>query len=545
MLGLMQDRPLLISSVLDHAARYHRASKIVSVNADGSRVRTSWPEVAQRAAQLAHALARRGVGAGERIATLAWNNRHHLELYYGVSGMGAVLHTVNPRLFPGQILFILRDAADTHLFVDPSILPLVESMTDELPPALKTVVVMGGPETVPAECTLRGRVELLDHETLIAGEPTHYAWPEMDERSASSLCHTSGTTGDPKGVLYSHRSTILHAWACIAPEVYGMRALDVVTPVVPMFHVNAWGIPYCAAMSGASLVLPGPKLDPASLYALFEEEGVTFSAGIPTIWTMLLHHLRAEPGRRFSKPPRLLVGGTAMPTAITAGLVKEYGVDVCHGWGMTEISPVGAVSAVTPAQADWDVDRLVAYKRKQGRPFFGIEHKIVDADGREIAEDGEAFGELLVRGPWCASGYFGRPGDPAFTGDGWFRTGDVATKDPLGTIEIVDRAKDVIKSGGEWISSIALENLIMAHPMVAEAAAVPVHDPKWDERPLLLVVPKPGTSPTQEDILGFYEGKVAKWWIPDAVRFVDELPKTATGKMWKAEIKRRMRESGA
>ena len=545
MFGLMQDRPLLISGILEHAAKNHKASKIVSVNADGSRARFTWPQIAARAAKLAHALKRRGVQEGERIATLAWNNHHHLELYYGVSSMGAVMHTVNPRLFPGQILFILTDAADTHLFVDPTVLPVVEALAESLPPTLKAVVVMGGPDSVPAESKLRGRVELLDQDSLIAPEPEHYDWPQLDERSASSLCYTSGTTGDPKGVLYSHRSTVIHGLVSLAPDIFDTRATDVVMPVVPMFHVNAWGIPYAAAMAGASLVLPGPKLDPASLYALFEEEGVTFSAGVPTIWTLMLQWLRADPTRRFAKPPRLVVGGTALPVAITAGFLNEYGVSILHAWGMTEISPLGTTNAPKPENAGWDTAQMLEYTRKQGRCFYGIELKVVDADGAEIAEDGEAFGELLVRGPWCANAYFNRPNDRAFTEDGWFRTGDVVTKDPLGCIEIVDRAKDVIKSGGEWISSITLENLIMGHPMVAEAAAVPVPHPKWDERPLLLVVPKAGTNPTQADILAFYEGKVAKWWIPDEVRFVQDLPKTATGKMWKAEIKRRMQESGA
>ena len=545
MFGLMQDWPLLISGILDHAAKNHKAAKIVSVAADGSRTRLTWPELAGRAAKLANALAKRGVQIGERIATLAWNTHHHLELYYGVSSMGAVMHTVNPRLFPGQILYILKDAADTHLFVDPTVLPVVESLADQLPDTLKAIVVMGGPAAIPAETKLRARFEVLDQESLMAPESDRYAWPQLDERAASSLCYTSGTTGDPKGVLYSHRSTVLHGIVSLAPDVFDMRAVDVVMPVVPMFHVNGWGIPYAAGMVGASLVLPGPKLDPASLHALFEEEGVTFSAGVPTIWTMMLQWLRADPARKFAKPPRLVVGGTALPVAITAGFLNEYGVPILHAWGMTETSPLGTTNAPKPENADWDAQKTLDYTRKQGRPFYGIELKVVDGDGQEVADDGNAFGELLVHGPWCASGYFGRANDPAFTEDGWFRTGDVVTKDALGVIEIVDRAKDVIKSGGEWISSITIENLIMGHPMVAEAACLPMAHPKWDERPLLLVVPKAGTNPTQEDILSFYEGKVAKWWVPDEVRFVAELPKTATGKMWKAEIKRRMRETGA
>ena len=539
MLGLMQDRPLLISSLLDHAARNHTGAKIVSARPDGSLVRHTWPEIAARAAQLAHALAARGVQRGERIATLAWNEHHHLEAYYGISAMGAVLHTVNPRLFPGQIAYILADAQDTHLLVDPTLLAGAAGLADQLPPSLRAIIVMGTEADIPADCPLRGRFELLAQESLIAGQPTTFPWPELDERSASSLCYTSGTTGEPKGVLYSHRSTVIHAISTLQKDCFAIGAADVVMPVVPMFHVNAWGIPYSAAAAGASLVLPGPKLDPASLHRLIEAEGVTFSAGVPTIWTALLNWLRAEPGRRFAAPPRLVVGGTALPTAINAGFLKEYGVSILHAWGMTEISPLGTTNARKPENADWDADRFLDYARKQGRPLFGVELRIRDGNGAEIPHDGVAFGELEVRGPWAAAAYFNRPGDAAFTADGWFRTGDVVTMDALGCIEIVDRAKDVIKSGGEWISSITLENLIMGHPAVQEAAVIAIGHPKWDERPLLLVQPKPGMTPTAEEILAYYDGKVAKWWIPDAVEFVDSLPHTATGKLWKADLKTR------
>lgn len=542
MLGLMQDRPLLISAILEHAARNHPASKIVSVRADGSQARHTWPQVAARAAQLAHALAGRGVQRGERIATLAWNDHRHLEAYYGVSCMGAVLHTVNPRLFPDQIAFILSDAQDTHLFVDPTLLPVLEGLAERLPPSLRAVVVMGEEARLTAASKLTGKVEMLAQEALIAGQPERYDWPDLDERAASSLCYTSGTTGEPKGVLYSHRSTVLHGLGTLQKDVFNIGAADVVMPVVPMFHVNAWGIPYSAGMAGASLVLPGPKLDPASLFKLFEEERVTFSAGVPTIWTALLQWLRADPSRRFAKPPRLVVGGTALPQAINAGFAKEYGVDILHAWGMTETSPLGTANARKPENADWDLDRFLDYARKQGRALFGVELRVNDASGQPIPHDGVAFGELEVRGPWIASAYFNRTDDPAFTEDGWFRTGDVVTVDELGCIEVVDRAKDVIKSGGEWISSIALENTIMGHPAVQEAAVIAVRHAKWDERPLLLVVPKPGAAPTAEDILAFYEGKVAKWWVPDTVEFVDELPHTATGKLWKADLKKRYKD---
>ena len=537
MLGLMQDRPLLISAILEHAARNHPGAKIVSARPDGSLVRHTWPAVAARAAQLAHALKARGVAEGERIATLAWNEHRHLEVYYGVSSMGAVLHTVNPRLFPDQIGFILADAADTHLFIDPTLLPAAAGFADKLPPSLRAVIVLGTEAEIPADCPLRGKVELLAYESLIEGQPTSYAWPDLDERAASSLCYTSGTTGDPKGVLYSHRSTVLHAMAVIAPDVFDLRAIDVVMPVVPMFHVNAWGVPYSAAITGCSLVLPGPRLDPASLHRLIEEEKVTRSAGVPTIWTALLQWLRANPDKKFSSPPKLAVGGTALPTPINAGFQKEYGVHVLHAWGMTEVSPVGSTGALLPQNAEWEQDRQIEYARKQGRPLFGVEMRVQGDNGAEIAHDGVAFAELQVRGPWVASAYFNRPGDPAFTEDGWFRTGDVVTVDEFGCMEIVDRAKDVIKSGGEWISSITLENVIMGHPDVAMAAVIGMRHSKWDERPLLLVVPKPGASPTPESILGYYEGKVAKWWIPDQVEFVEKLPMTATGKIWKADLK--------
>ncbi len=545
MLSLMQDRPLLISSILEHAARNHGQARIVSARPDGTLARHTWPGIAARAAKLAHALTRRGVQRGERIATLAWNEHRHLEAYYAISSMGAVLHTVNPRLFADQIGFILADAADTHLLVDPTLWPVVEGIADRLPPSLRAVILLGEASALPAETALRGRVEILAMEPLIADEPERFDWPEFDERSASSLCYTSGTTGDPKGVLYSHRSTVIHGLATLQKDCFNIGATDVVMPVVPMFHVNAWGIPYAAAMAGASLVMPGPKLDPASLFRLFEEEAVTISAGVPTIWTALLGWLRADPARRFTHPPRLVVGGTALPTAINAGFLKEYGVGILHAWGMTEISPLGTANARKPENADWDEDRFLDYARKQGRALYGIEIRVRDAEGKEIPHDGVAFGELEVRGPWVAAAYFNRPGDPAHTADGWFRTGDVVTVDDLGCIEIVDRAKDVIKSGGEWISSITLENLIMGHPKVAQAAVIAMHHPKWDERPLLLVVPKPGETPTQEEILAYYEGRVAKWWIPDAVEFVDALPMTATGKVWKASLKTRYQDRTA
>lgn len=536
MRGLMQDHQLLVSSILRHAAKHHRGAKIVSADPEGTVTRGTWPEVAESAARLAQALVRLGVQPGDRVATLGWNSRQHLELYYAVSGMGAVLHTVNPRLFADQIAYILEDAQDVLVFVDPVVLPALTAIADRLPASLRAVVLMR-PAPKPDL-----PVEVLDQGALIAAESGDYDWPEFDERSASSLCYTSGTTGMPKGVLYSHRSTVLHAMSAIQPDAFALSAVDVAMPVVPMFHVNAWGLPYAAPVVGASMVLPGPRLDPPSLHRLFETEGITFSAGVPTVWTLLLQWLREDPSRKFTNPPRLVVGGTALPVAVTAGFLREYDVPVRHAWGMTEMSPLGSFNGPKPENRDWDEDRLLEYGRKQGRALFGVDFRVRDGEGHPIAEDGEAFGELEVRGPWVARSYFHREGDPAFTEDGWFRTGDVVTVDELGEIEIVDRAKDVIKSGGEWISSITLENLALAHPDVALAAAIPVHHPKWDERPLLLVVPRQGTSPTPESILAVLEGKVAKWWMPDRVEFVESLPLTATGKLWKAELKRQWKD---
>ena len=536
MRGLMQEQPLLVSSILRHAARHHGASKIVSVDGAGAVTRSGYPAVAARSARLANALTRLGVGRGERVATLGWNTLPHLELYFAVSGMGAVLHTVNPRLFPGQISFILSDAADVALFVDASLLPALVALANRFPASLRCVVVMGDGKLPVLP------VPVLAYESLLAGEEAEFDWPALDERSASALCYTSGTTGEPKGVLYSHRSTVLHAMAAVQPDVFALRALDVVMPVVPMFHVNAWGLPYCAPMVGSSLVLPGPKLDPASLHGLFESERVTFSAGVPTIWTALLQWLRANPESAFAAPPRLVVGGTALPVPVTTGFQKEYGVQILHAWGMTEISPLGSVNTRKAENADWSDEDFLAYSRKQGRPQFGVDLRVLNGDGAPIAQDDVAFGELQVQGHWVASAYFNRSQDDAFTDDGWMRTGDVVTIDQLGSIEIVDRAKDVIKSGGEWISSITLENLALAHPDVQLAAVIPAHHPKWDERPLLLVVRKPGTTPDPASILAIYAGKVAKWWVPDAVEFVDSLPLTATGKLWKAEMKKQWKD---
>ncbi len=539
MQALMQDRELLIADILAFAARNHRGAKIVSVRPDGSRIRHTYPDIAARAARLANALAARGVAVGERIATLAWNDHRHLEAYYAVPGIGAICHTVNPRLFPDQIAFILRDAGDTHLLVDPMFLPLVESIAGQVRGNLHTIVVLA--DTVPPTALAGAGFTVLAYEDLLAGAADTIAWPRFDERTAASLCYTSGTTGDPKGVLYSHRSTLLHAMAVNLPDVFGLRAVDVVLPVVPMFHVNAWGAPFAAPLVGASMVMPGQRLDGASLHRLIEEEGVTQTAGVPTVWLNLLNYLR-ESKTTFSRPLRMVVGGSACPATIAEAFENEHGASVSHAWGMTETSPLGTFNTKKPENAHWDAAERRRHFKSQGRAIYGVDLKVVDGAGAEVPADGTSFGELLVAGPWVAKSYFNRSGDPAFT-DGWFRTGDVVTLDPSGYIEIVDRAKDVIKSGGEWISSIELENIAVGCPGVREAAVIAARHPKWDERPLLIVVPEPGRAPTRDELLAFFTGKVAKWWVPDDVLFVDSLPHTATGKLLKTALKKQYGEA--
>ncbi|HJQ55585.1 MAG TPA: 3-(methylthio)propionyl-CoA ligase [Vineibacter sp.] len=532
MLGLMQDRPLLISQLIDFAAEYHGDTEIVSRTVEGPIHRYTYRDAHLRARQMAEALTALGVKPGDRVGTLAWNGYRHFELYYGISGMGAVCHTINPRLFPEQIAYIVNHADDQLLFVDLNILPLVQGLVSQFK-SVRHVVAMTDQAHLPADLEIPN---LLVYEDLIAGHPGTFDWPEFDERTASSLCYTSGTTGNPKGVLYHHRSTILHAYASALPDGIGLSARDSVLPVVPMFHVNAWGLPYSACLAGAKLVFPGAALDGASVYELFETEGVTVTAGVPTVWLALLQHLQAK-NLKLSTLRKSVIGGSACPPAMIETFKRDYGVDVLHAWGMTEMSPLGTVNTPKAKHQKMSKEDQDAVKAKQGRVLFGVEMKIVDDVGQELPKDGKAFGDLLVRGPWITTGYFKSEGGDPLRPGGWFPTGDVATLDPDGYMQITDRSKDVIKSGGEWISSIDLENAAMAHPAVAEAAVIGIYHPKWDERPLLIIHKKAGAELGKDELLGFLKDKVANWWLPDDVAFVDQIPHTATGKILKTRLR--------
>jgi acyl-CoA synthetase (AMP-forming)/AMP-acid ligase II len=530
--GLMMDRPLMIASLIEHAARYHGDAQVWTRTVEGPIVRSGYAEEAARARRLAKALRRWGVAKGDRIATLAWNTARHLELYYAISGVGAVCHTINPRLFPEQIAYIVNHARDRVLFVDLNLVPLVEALAPHLP-GLEAVVVMTDEGHMPAT-TLPNA---LCYETLLAAEDDVFAWPEFDERTASSLCYTSGTTGNPKGALYTHRSTVLHTLMVAAADVLGFTSEDVVCPIVPMFHVNAWGIPYLAPMCGATLVMPGPALDGASLCDLFEAAGVTCAVGVPTVWLGLLRRLD-EMGRAPQTLKRLVIGGSAPPRAMIETLEDKWGIEVVQGWGMTEMSPVGTFGRLKGKHRDLDGPARIDIKAKQGRVIYGTEARIVGPDGRDAPLDGVAQGDLMVRGHAVISAYYEDDAatDAAFA-DGWFRTGDVGTLDADGFLRITDRTKDVIKSGGEWISSIDVENAAMGHPEVAEAAVIGLPHPKWSERPLLIVVPKTGTSPSREDILAYLSTRMARWWLPDDVAFREALPHTATGKLLKTKLR--------
>jgi acyl-CoA synthetase (AMP-forming)/AMP-acid ligase II len=528
--GLMMNRPLLISELLTHAERHHGTQQVVSRRVEGDLHRYSFAALASRSRQVAKALDAMGLEQGARVATLAWNGYRHLELYYGVSGSGRVLHTLNPRLHPDQLVWIADHAQDQVLCLDKTFLPLVEAVAARLS-TVRHFVLMADRSHMPEASKIPG---LVCYEDLIAGQDGAYDWPDLDENSASSLCYTSGTTGNPKGVLYSHRSTVLHTFASALPDALNLSARDAILPVVPMFHVNAWGLPYSACMVGAKLVLPGPGLDGKSLHELFESEGVTLSAGVPTVWQGLLAYVQAQ-GLKFSSMRRTVIGGSACPPAMMQAFEQGYGVQVIHAWGMTELSPIGTVGTLKGYQQALSGEQQQAIKAKQGRGVFGIDMKIADEAGRELPWDGKASGELMVRGYWVIDQYLKGQASPLV--DGWFPTGDVATIDADGFMNITDRSKDVIKSGGEWIGSIDLENIAMAHPAVAMAACVAARHPKWDERPLLIVVKKPGHELSREQMLAFFEGKIAKWWTPDDVVFVDAIPLGATGKVQKNRLR--------
>jgi len=534
MRGLMQDVPLLVSNLIRHADRHHGDIEIVSRRVEGDLHRYTYRDAHKRARQLANALKRLGAKQEDVVSSLAWNGYRHFEIYYAVSGSGMVMHTVNPRLFPEQIVWILQDAGCETLFVDLTFVPAVAKCAPACK-KLKHVVVMTDRAHMPPEAAAAG---WLCYEELVAAESDAFEWPQFDENTACGLCYTSGTTGNPKGALYSHRSTMLHAYGSCMPDSMGLSSSDCVLAVVPMFHVNAWGIPYTCPMIGAKLVLPGPNLDGKSLFDLFEGERVTFSAGVPTVWGGLIQYLKQN-NLKLTTLRRTIVGGAAVPPAMMRTLEDEFNVSVTHAWGMTEMSPLGSVSRLKEKHRGLPLPEQRALLEKQGRVPFGVDWKIVDGDGQELPWDGKAFGDLHVRGPWIVKGYYKIDKSPLV--DGWFPTGDVATIDADGFMRITDRSKDVIKSGGEWISSIALENTAMAHPAVQEAAVISCAHPKWDERPLLVVVKKPGAELTREEMLAFYEGKVAKWWIPDDVVFVAELPHTATGKLLKTTLREKLR----
>jgi len=535
MLGLMQDWPLLCHRILDHAALNHAERPVISRSVEGPMHTTNYAALRTRALRVAQRLDRDGIKLGDRVATLAWNTWRHLEAWYGIMGIGAVYHTVNPRLFPDQIAWIVNHAEDRVMMVDLTFLPLAEKLADRLN-TIERYVVLTDAAHMPATA-LKNAVP---YEEWVAEADGDFAWKTFDENTAAGMCYTSGTTGNPKGVLYSHRSNVLHSMIAAHADAMGVSSRDTILPVVPMFHANCWGLALTAPMVGAAMVMPGAKLDGASIYELLDRYRVTFTAAVPTVWLMLLQHLEAN-NLKLPYLKGVVIGGSACPRAMTQKFQDNYDVQVCHAWGMTEMSPLGTLGSLKPEYAALTGDAKLDVQMKQGHPPFGVDMKIVDDSNRELPRDGKTFGRLKVRGPWISRAYF-KEGPSVLDDEGFFDTGDVATIDRYGYMQITDRSKDVIKSGGEWISSIDLENLAVGHPKVAEAAVIGIRHPKWDERPLLIIVPKAGQSVTKAELLGFMEGKTAKWWLPDDVVFVDEIPHTATGKILKTALREKFKD---
>jgi fatty-acyl-CoA synthase len=531
MLGQMQEWPLRIHKIIDFAASQHPNREVVTRLVEGPMHREHYRELRLRSLKVAERLASEGVKLGDRVATLAWNTHRHLETWYGITGVGAIYHTVNPRLFPEQIVWIMNHAEDRLAFVDLTFVPLLEAIADKLP-TVERFVVLTDSAHMPAT-KLKGAIA---YEDWISASDGDFRWAEFDERTAAGLCYTSGTTGNPKGVLYSHRSNVLHSMMSGGLDCLPIGPASVVLPVVPMFHANSWGLAFTAPMRGAKLVMPGAKLDGASIYELLETEQVTFTAAVPTVWLMLLAYLQKE-GKKLSSLKMVIIGGSACPPAMLKTFEDDYGVEVRHAWGMTEMSPLGSTSAIKPQLAGLPREEVLALKSKQGFAPFGVEMKIFDGDDNELPWDGKTFGRLKVSGCAVVDTYFKGAGGEVLDKNGFFDTGDVATIDPDGYMNITDRAKDVIKSGGEWISSIDIENIAVGHPDVAEAAVIGVAHPKWDERPLLVVVPKEGKTPQTADVLDYIKPRIAKWWMPDDVQLVTEIPHTATGKINKLKLR--------
>jgi fatty-acyl-CoA synthase len=536
MLGLMQDWPLLCHRIIDHAATFHGERKVITRSIEGPIHTTNYAEIRARALKVAQRLEKDGIKLGDRVATLAWNTWRHLEAWYGILGIGAIYHTVNPRLFPEQIAWIINHAGDRVMITDLTFVPLLEKIADKLL-TIERYVVLTDTAHMP-KTTLKNAVAYEDWIDEVDGD---FVWKTFDENTAAGMCYTSGTTGHPKGVLYSHRSNVLHAFMAAMPDCKGLSSRDVVLPVVPLFHANGWSLAFSTPMVGATMVMPGAKLDGPSIYELLNSYKVSFTAAVPTVWLMLLQDLE-KTGGKLPHLKRVVIGGSACPRAMTKTFQDKYGVEVVHAWGMTEMSPLGSLCTMKPEYAELAGEAKLDVAMKQGHPPFGVEMKITDDSGKPLPWDGKTFGRLKVRGPAVATSYFKVEGDPVFEEDGWFDTGDVATMDRFGYMQITDRAKDVIKSGGEWISSIDIENLAVGHPKVAEAAVIGVSHPKWDERPLLVIVLKKGESATKEDILAFMQGKIAKWWMPDDVVFVDEIPHTATGKIQKLTLRQQFKD---